>query len=373
MAAEEHALAARRARRDRVSSAIGEKLLQRWCMLAESCPQCGTVLMRDPDNQVHCLGCTFVEDGEPSPAPSLTTTASPAAAAAAAAAASASTVTVNATTTSSDQRVIGVGRVGEKEEKGSIEEEEEEEEEMNGTSMALVRQRLLQSARETAAAQLVSRTEAVAASISSSSNGRGSGGDMEVGATPLRLGATPLAPSAEPMEDETALPDTPLSAGGFARKAMLESLSVRNAAVNFEQQQQQQQQQQQESMMYQQEVGVAPVQIDALETTDGILNMQPAITPLRFSRRVAAHTSSPAAGSATAASASAGADQSSTQAMAISLQTSYSAQVATQALNMKMQQASQMLSQTVDIEEVGHLCQILASCGHAIGTLRPLL
>ncbi|XP_065718264.2 protein ZNRD2 isoform X2 [Patagioenas fasciata] len=67
-AAAEAEAAARRERQERVSRALGELLLRGYRMLGRCCPRCGTILVQDKQQQLHCVTCQDPEGGD-GPAP----------------------------------------------------------------------------------------------------------------------------------------------------------------------------------------------------------------------------------------------------------------------------------------------------------------
>ncbi|KAM9166909.1 LOW QUALITY PROTEIN: uncharacterized protein V3H86_015094 [Mergus octosetaceus] len=56
-------LRSRRERQDRVSQALGRYLLRGYRMLGSCCPRCGTILLQDKQQQLHCVTCHEL-DGE---------------------------------------------------------------------------------------------------------------------------------------------------------------------------------------------------------------------------------------------------------------------------------------------------------------------
>ncbi|XP_061200418.1 protein ZNRD2 isoform X1 [Neopsephotus bourkii] len=69
-------LEARRERQEWVSRAMGQLLLRGYRMLGRCCPHCGTILLQDKDQKLHCVSCQD-RDFDGSPAPEPTTASSP--------------------------------------------------------------------------------------------------------------------------------------------------------------------------------------------------------------------------------------------------------------------------------------------------------
>ncbi|EDQ92512.1 uncharacterized protein MONBRDRAFT_30894 [Monosiga brevicollis MX1] len=69
----------RQARRERISSLLGEKMLQGWCMLGSTCPKCGTIEMRDREKNVVCIACEIIDAEQPQSAAAAASTNSTAA------------------------------------------------------------------------------------------------------------------------------------------------------------------------------------------------------------------------------------------------------------------------------------------------------
>ncbi|XP_068779769.1 protein ZNRD2 [Struthio camelus] len=55
--AERKVLAARRERQERISHAMGEYLLRGYRMLGQCCPDCGTILLQNKQQQLYCVAC----------------------------------------------------------------------------------------------------------------------------------------------------------------------------------------------------------------------------------------------------------------------------------------------------------------------------
>ncbi|XP_033927706.1 protein ZNRD2 [Melopsittacus undulatus] len=64
-------LEARRERQEWVSRAMGQLLLRGYRMLGRCCPHCGTILLQDKDQKLHCVTCQDLDcDGSSAPEPS---------------------------------------------------------------------------------------------------------------------------------------------------------------------------------------------------------------------------------------------------------------------------------------------------------------
>lgn len=82
-AGDREAAAARRAESDRISAALGQKMLQGWAMLDAYCPVCNTPLVRSRDGRLFCVGCDMEAMRQGGRAAITGATAAPPAAAAA--------------------------------------------------------------------------------------------------------------------------------------------------------------------------------------------------------------------------------------------------------------------------------------------------
>ncbi|CAF2486213.1 unnamed protein product [Rotaria sp. Silwood2] len=55
----------RRMRNNEITKKLGAYLLKGYCMLSDACPQCDCILLRTPDRQLLCVGCTEVDVENP--------------------------------------------------------------------------------------------------------------------------------------------------------------------------------------------------------------------------------------------------------------------------------------------------------------------
>ncbi|CAF1063094.1 unnamed protein product [Rotaria sordida] len=51
----------RRFRNNEITKKLGAYLLKGYCMLSDACPECDCILLRTPDRQLLCVGCTEVD------------------------------------------------------------------------------------------------------------------------------------------------------------------------------------------------------------------------------------------------------------------------------------------------------------------------
>ncbi|CAF1100235.1 unnamed protein product [Adineta ricciae] len=51
----------RRVRENEITKKLGEYLLKGYCMLGDTCPECNCILLRTPERELLCVGCSEID------------------------------------------------------------------------------------------------------------------------------------------------------------------------------------------------------------------------------------------------------------------------------------------------------------------------